>query len=116
MRRLAVGLLAVGAVAVALAGSALGSRLIDRNATGVRLEVNTNGEALLVYRASGRLKHVLVWGAVNALPPSRSAAQVRFQVDYAGGWGKYHSAYWQRFVNQCEPYDGPALPDIVTEC
>ena len=40
-------------VALALSGNALASQLVDRNATGVKLEANTNGKALLVYRAHG---------------------------------------------------------------
>jgi len=106
----------IGIAALALSGNAFGAQLIDRNATGVVLEVNTKGEAMLVYDAGGRLKHVLVWGAINALPPTTSRPQVKFQVDYAGGWGKYHTQYWKHFVNQCGKYDGPALPNVVTEC
>jgi len=114
MRARVVCLAAV--VALAAAGGAHASQLIDRNARHVKLEVNTNGEALLVYHAHGRLRRVLVWGAANARPPGRFDAQMKFLVDYSGGWGKYHSLYWKHFVNQCQPYDGPALPNIVTEC
>ena len=117
MRRFAL-MTCSAAAALVWSGSALGAQLIDRNATGVKLEVHTagDGEALLIYHAGGKLKHVLVWGAENARFPSRSVPQVKFKVDYAGGWGKYHTQYWKHFVNQCQPYDGPALPDIVTEC
>ncbi|HLY93539.1 MAG TPA: hypothetical protein VKP14_01705 [Gaiellaceae bacterium] len=110
----------IGVLVAALvsSGSALGAQLIDRNATRVVLEVSTKGggEAMLVYHAGGKLKHVLVWGAINAQPPTTSMPQVKFKVDYAGGWGKYHTLYWKHFVNQCQKYDGPALPNIVTEC
>ncbi|HUZ98393.1 MAG TPA: hypothetical protein VMU74_03445 [Gaiellaceae bacterium] len=98
------------AVALALSGNALASQLVDRNATGVKLEANTNGKALLVYRAHGASRHVLVWGAMNALFPSTSEPQVKFKLDYSGG------PNWQGFTNMCVPYDGPALPDVVAAC
>ena len=117
MLRVAAGL-ATGIAALVLSGNALGAQLIDRNATGVLLEVSTKdgGEAMLVYHAGGKLKHVLVWGATNARIPSRFQQQVKFKVDYSGGWGKYRTLYWKHFVNQCRKYDGPALPNVVTEC
>jgi len=114
MRRMGV-MLAVLAAAFTPA-TARAAQLIDRDATGVVLEVNTKGEALLVYHAGGVLKHVLVWGAVNARVPTKSVPQVKFTVDYSGGWGKYHKVYWKTFANKCAPYDGPALPNVVTEC
>ena len=115
MRRLGV---ATGVVVALLAGpgGAQGAQLIDRNATGVRIEVNTKGEALLLYHAGGKAKHVLVWGAVNARPPNKSVPQVKFHVDYAGGWGKYRTLYWKGFRDQCAPYTGPALPNLVAAC
>src|SRR5579862_9909030 len=79
----------VVAVAV-LAPVAPASQLIDRNATDVQLLVNGKGEALVTYRAAGQVKHVLAWGAVNALAPTRGGKQVAFQIDYTGGWGKYY--------------------------
>jgi hypothetical protein len=117
MLRIGAGF-ATGLAALVLSGNALGAQLIDRNASGVLLEVSTKdgGEAMLVYHAGGKLKHVLVWGATNALIPSKFQHQVKFKVDYAGGWGKYHTLYWKHFVNQCRKYDGPALPNVVTEC
>jgi hypothetical protein len=65
------------------------SQLIDRNATNIKLLVNANGEALITYRVGGQQKHVLAWGAINAIAPTRARSQVAFQLDYAGGWGKY---------------------------
>jgi hypothetical protein len=104
----------VGALAAASVASA--AQLIDRDATGVALAVNVKGEALLTYRSGGTLKHVLVWGAVNAKTPNRSVKQVSFHKDYAGGYGKYHTGYWKAFANQCSTYDGPALPNVVAAC
>jgi hypothetical protein len=92
------------------------SQLIDRNATGITLAVNTKGEALMTYRTHGVAKHVLAWGAVNAIAPTRARAQVEFKLDYAGGWGKYHSLYWKTFKGSCGAYDGPALAWKATAC
>jgi hypothetical protein len=70
----------------------------------------------MTYTSGGTLKHVLAWGAVNAIAPTRSRVQVAFKIDYAGGWGKYHSLYWKTFKNSCKAYDGPALAWSVTAC
>jgi hypothetical protein len=110
-----LGALAVAA-ALAVAGTASAAQLIDRDAAGLRLSVNAKGEALLTYRKNGAIKHVLVWGAINALPPTADAPQVKFRVDYAGGWGKYRRLYWQHFANTCKAYTGPALPNLVAAC
>src|SRR5207247_1338431 len=63
-------LLAAAATALACAGPAAASQLIDRSATNVQLGVNGKGEALVTYVADGRQRRVLAWGAVNALPPT----------------------------------------------
>jgi hypothetical protein len=115
MRRLWPAFLCV-LLALALAATAQASQLIDRNATGVKLAVNRKGQAMLTYRAAGRLRHVLVFGAINARQPSESAPQVAFKVDYAGGWGTYRKNLWQHFPNACRAYDGPALPYLVKAC
>ncbi len=86
-RALLLAVLGAAAAVVPVAGA---SQLIDRNATDVELLVNAKGEALISYRAGGVEKHVLVWGAVNAIAPTPSGKQVAFQVDYTGGWGKYY--------------------------
>jgi len=108
--------LLVVVLAAVLASTANASQLIDRNAQNVKLEVNTKGEALLTYTAGGQLKHVLAWGAVNAIAPTRSRPQLAFKLDYAGGWGKYHRDYWKTFKNACGTYDGPQLAWSVTAC
>ncbi len=115
-------LLAGALVVVAAAGAlyaplARGSQLIDRDATDISLAVDAKGEALLTYTVHGRVRHVLVWGAINARTPSATTPQVKFDVDYSGGWAKYHSArYWRTFVNACRPYTGPALAYVVAAC
>jgi hypothetical protein len=110
---------AVLAASLSGAGAASASQLIDRNVHGVRLEVNAKGEALLSYTAAGRVRHVLAWGALNARQSGDGGRQVRFQLDYSGGWGKYHhryASYWKTFKNACRPYDGPALAFFVSGC
>jgi len=104
------------AVLGALASNASASQLVDRNASAIKLEVNSKGEALITYKAQGKQKHVLAWGAVNAIAPTRSRQQLAFKLDYAGGWGKYHSDYWKTFENPCGAYDGPKIAWFVTGC
>jgi hypothetical protein len=111
-----LSLLVVLAAALAGAGAARAAQLIDRNATGVKLSTNTRGEALITYHTGGALKHVLVWGAINAAPPVKGYHQVKFSVDYAGGYGKYHKTYWKTFGGTCGAYDGPPLPNVVAAC
>jgi hypothetical protein len=120
VRALLPVLAALGAVlasAVAGAGSA-SQPLYDANVQFMSLKVNGKGEALVTYRRSdGRLRHVLVWGALNAREPDTELDQVRFKFDYAGGWGKYRNGkYWKHFKNRCKPYDGPELPLLVAWC
>lgn len=114
MRRLFVALAVLAALVVPAGAGA--SQLIDRDATGVTLQVNAKGEALLGYRAHGKARHVLAWGAVNALAPTKARDQVAFRLDYAGGWGKYRQDVSKGFANVCKPYDGPPLAWKVTAC
>jgi hypothetical protein len=101
------------AVCVALAGAqpAAGSQLIDRDAHGVKLVVNTKAEALLTYRARGSLHHVIAWGAIDARQPTSGKQQVQFHQDYSG-----RSRYWRTFNGQCRSYDGPSLAFLVAAC
>jgi hypothetical protein len=82
------------------------------------LAVNKKGEAMITYRVStGKTRHVLVWGAINASVPNPGAPQVRFKYDYAGGFGKYHNGnYWKTFRGACTTYDGPPLAMVVASC
>lgn len=114
MRRLSVALAVLAALAVPAGAGA--SQLIDRDATGISLQVNAKGEALLSYRAHGKARHVLAWGAVNALAPTKARDQVAFRLDYAGGWGKYRQDVSKGFANVCKAYDGPPLAWKVTAC
>jgi len=119
--RLSVKVIVVCAALVAcvLAGTANASEpFSDSNASFVSLQVNNRGEALVTYRRQdGKVRHVLVWGAVDALAPVKGVPQVHFRFDYAGGWGKYDKAsYWKTFKNACAAYDGPQLAFFVAAC
>lgn len=104
------------AAALALAPAAGASQLVDRDAREVELQVDREGRALVSYTKDGRRRHVLAWGAINALPPSRARRQVEFELDYSGGWGAFGKPLWKAFADICGPYEGPPLPWLVTAC
>ena len=113
----------ISAVAVLTAMSAATARsstlLGDRNVQNATLAVNAQGVALVSYTtAAGLKRHVLAWGAINALPhPTDSSSQVAFKFDYSGGWkSKHNGSYWKTFRNACKPYTGPALAFFVAGC
>jgi hypothetical protein len=97
---------------------ACASDRVALNATDVRLAVSADGQtAVVTYRTGGRLVHALVWGALNALPPSQSVPQVRFAIDWSGGWAAHGNAdWWQRVGNHCRSYEGPPLVQLVAAC
>lgn len=66
------------------------SELIGRDARNIVLQVNEHGEALVSYISRGKQRRVLVWGAMNAVVPITDGPQVKFEVDYSGGWQKYY--------------------------
>jgi hypothetical protein len=101
---------------VVFASSARGAQLIDRNVSGLKISVNSKAEMLLTYQKAGATKHVLVWGAENARVPTQGGKQVKFRLDYSGGYGKYHNVYWKTFKNVCGQYDGPAIPNMIAAC
>jgi hypothetical protein len=81
------------------------------------LKVNKYGLAVVSWtNASGRRKHTLAWGAVNARTPSSEVPQVRFKLDYSGGWGSFGGGYWRRVRNACTRYTGPPLSHLVYAC
>jgi len=118
VRRLLPTALAVAVALSAWAGSARASqRLSDVNVTDVSLQVNVRGEALITYRTqAGALRHVLAWGAENAVAPSPDVPQRAFQLDYAGGWRKYKRSIASSFDGACKTYDGPSLVYLVAAC
>jgi hypothetical protein len=97
------------------APAAPASDLLDLNASQVSLAVHGD-TALVTYRARGATRHVLVWGAVNALTPGSGKPQVRFRRDYSGGLRSLHRAAWVSFRDECRPYAGPALAYFVVGC
>jgi hypothetical protein len=114
LRRFAFACAVLAAVALAPAGQA--SELIDRNASRVSLAVSRDGKALVTYRAQGKLHRVLAWGAVNAITPTRDRPQVKFKLDYSGGWGTFRRPIWKTLRNACQAYDGPQLRWVVASC
>ena len=102
-------------LAATLPAPALGSQLLGRNVTAPRLVVDKTGKrAIVTFREAGRARRVLLWGAVNARHPNPDLPQLKFRIDYSGGWGTYRRVV--RFPNACRPYDGPRLPWLVTAC
>jgi len=120
MRSRSLAALIVGALLGAAYGAvsaAASEPLSDRNVTDARLHVNRAGEALVTYtRSDGRLRRVLIWGAIDARHPDANLPQVRFRYDYAGGYRKYGKAAWRSFRDACRPYTGSALPLLVAAC
>jgi hypothetical protein len=115
MRRLAL-LSAVLVAASVAATSASASEIVARDASGISLKVDKAGYGLVSYREGGQAKHVLLWGAVNAIPPKAGAKQVAFKRDFSGGWGTFHKDYWKTMSSTCRPYDGPTLAWVVSAC
>src|ERR671915_1817911 len=108
MRRLLV-LACVGMALAPVVPVAQASELIDRNTSRVSLAVSADGKALVTYRAQGKLHRVLAWGATNAIAPTRGRPQVKFKLDYSGGWGTFRRPVWKTFENACGAYEGPEL-------
>jgi hypothetical protein len=113
---LAASVAALTIVAWTIVPRAGASQTIASAASGISLAVNAKGEALITYTAQGRQRHLLAWGALNAIAPTPSRTQVAFSLDYAGGYSKYHRAYWKSFKSVCLPYDGPVLAWKVAAC
>jgi hypothetical protein len=90
-----------------LSADASASTIVDRNATRISLRVDGRGFAAVSYRAAGRTRHVLAWGAIND--------QLKFKLDYSGGSRTFGRQVW-RDVRSCLPYDGPALAWLVAAC
>ena len=113
--RLLLIVLSAATTLATLAAPAEASQLIARDARSVRLEVDTHGRALISYRSAEKADHVLAWGAVNAIAPTRMREQVRFHVDYSGGWASNGRDVWRTFRNACRPAH-VRLAWLVTAC
>src|ERR1700740_2765627 len=113
MKLLALVLAALVLAPPAVASQALG----DLNVKDLTLAVDAHGTALLTYRReNGRIRHVLVGGAINARPPSRDVPQVAFHFDYSGGLRSLGHEAAPHFVDRCAAYDGPSLSFLVAAC
>ena len=110
-----LALLAV--LVLAVPDVAAGSYLVTRNPGQPTLKLDAEGRALVSYVDRGARKHVLLWGAVNALPPKQGSRQVEFRIDYSGGFESLkRKQYFRSIKNVCGRYDGPALPWFVAGC
>src|SRR5439155_12571051 len=99
-------LTAVAACALALAGAADASFIVDRNAGGVSLRVS-GASAIVSWSSRGARRHVDLAGAVNARQPNASIPQVSFRATYG---------YGPQGGGSCGAYDGPSLPFLVAAC
>ncbi|MBV8597186.1 MAG: hypothetical protein JO017_00035 [Actinobacteria bacterium] len=79
----------ISLVAVPVAGAS--SVVTTFTATGLKLTITKDDEAILSYHSEGKDVHVLAWGAVNALAPTPGGKQVDFRYDYSGGYSKYYT-------------------------
>ncbi len=114
--RFHIAVIVVAVVAFVVPATASASEIIDRNASKVTLKVAANGQALVSFDARGKRWNVLAWGAVNAIPSTTSREQVKFRLDYSGGYGTYKRDVWKTFKDACRPYDGPELEWFVAGC
>src|SRR3954463_5377104 len=103
---------ALTALAVVLPPAASASQFVDhiRGQVPVTLKVDRAGRAMVYYRKGTAGRHVLVAGATNPRQPSRAVRQVRFRIDYSGGWRTTRRPLWKSFPNACRAHDGAALP------
>jgi hypothetical protein len=82
-----LSLLAGAALSGFASADARASQIISTSTvTGVKLGVNSKGEAMVTYTSGGKLVHVLAWGAVN----TSGAGNGSFTLQYDGGYKKYY--------------------------
>jgi hypothetical protein len=115
------------ALAVVVVPSALGSVLVARSATHVRVSViRDHGvlKALLRFRQHGDERAMLAWGALNARAhpkcghlqgPLCGPPQVEMSHMRLSPTGHFAQQIL-RMPNLCKPYDGPKLPYYVAGC
>jgi hypothetical protein len=111
-------LLAALAVCLSTAAPARASEIVGLSTSHWSLKVDSHNRALVSYRAAGRTRHTLWWGAINAKfpDPLHPQSQYSFKRDYSGGSGSFGAGYWRRMRNVCGPYTGPPLPLVVRAC
>jgi len=116
MRRLLMAMVVATALG-AFPASSRATEIIDRNVRNPTLKVDASGRAGITYTTeTGQVRHVLVWGAVDAYTPQAGARQVKFKKDYAGGWGVFRKDIVATMKNTCTPVAMPTLPWLVTAC
>ena len=103
-------LIAAGLVVLALVGPSVArasEQFGDLDVSFQSLKVNEHGVALVTYRTiSGAVRHVYVWGAINANAPDPGSAQVRFSYDYTGGLKRDGRQTWRTFPTTAVPTTG----------
>ena len=61
------------------------------------------------------MRHVLLWGAINARTPDPNVPQVASRpTTPAAGASTGNASYWKTFKNACKPYDGPPLSSTAS--
>lgn len=117
MRTRALLFVAVALIASIVAAPAGASQLIDRNATNVSLKIDADGVALLSYKIAGVTRNVVARGAVNAIAPTTARPQVKFELDYSGGYKFFRKSDFPKvFEGTCGKYDGPDLEWLIAAC
>jgi hypothetical protein len=94
-------------VAAAFPAPSVASELIAVNASGVQLQVDSQGHALVTYSSEGRRQSVLASGAINARPPTPGGSQVSFQLVRGGSLSGR---------NVCRSYRGEPLRWLIAAC
>jgi hypothetical protein len=107
--------LLVVAAALIFAAPAAASEVFALDAQDLTLKVN-DGTALVSYTVKGGRRHLLAWGAINALASGSPVPQTSFRRDFSGGWKSRGRAVWAHFGDACGPYTGPVLPFLVVAC
>jgi hypothetical protein len=108
--------LAVLASVVAAPEVATASEKLTDNASNVTLKVDNSGRAVVSWSNGGRRRNAVVWGAINARHPHPSVPQVKFKIDFSGGYARFGYPVWKTMKNRCRPYDGPHIPWVVAAC
>jgi hypothetical protein len=108
--------LATVAACLAVPSVAGASEKITANAAKLQLRVDGKGRAVVSWTKGGVRRHAAVWGAINARHPDPTRPQVRFRIDYSGGWQKLGFPLYKTINNRCGRYDGPWIPWLVKAC
>ena len=103
----------VGVLAACLLGAASPARASeqfgDLDVSFLSLQVNDRGEALVTYRtAEGAVRHVYVWGAINANAPSQSTPRCISTTTTRAGLKRSGRQTWRTFADRCAPTTGRA--------